>query len=101
VYHGLENFILEASYMSLIGQTPGWGGKTFIVQGFGNVGLHTCRLVNFSGSYGFLQGCGSGLDPDPYWESGSGSRGKKMKKNFRVKMHFLIIFFFKFTTKKV
>jgi hypothetical protein len=29
------------------------------------------------------QGCGSGfsdfVDPDPYWESGSGSRGKKMK----------------------
>jgi hypothetical protein len=38
------------------------------------------------------QGCGSGsrseldpdsedfVDPDPYWESGSGSRGKKIKK---------------------
>jgi hypothetical protein len=37
---------------------------------------------------GCKQGCGSGSgfsdfvepDPDPYWESGSGSRGKKMKK---------------------
>jgi hypothetical protein len=30
------------------------------------------------------QGCGSGfsdfVDPDPYWESRSGSRGKKIKK---------------------
>jgi len=32
VFHGLENFIMEASYMSLIGTTPGWAGKTFIVQ---------------------------------------------------------------------
>lgn len=32
VFHGLENFIMEANYMSLIGTTPGWGGKTFIVQ---------------------------------------------------------------------
>ena len=33
VFHGLENFIQEASFMAMIGQTPGWGGKTFIVQG--------------------------------------------------------------------
>lgn len=32
VFHGLENFINEASYMAMIGITPGWGGKTFIVQ---------------------------------------------------------------------
>lgn len=32
VFHGLENFIMEANYMSMIGTTPGWGGKTFIVQ---------------------------------------------------------------------
>ena len=27
VFHGLENFINEAEYMSKIGTTPGWGGK--------------------------------------------------------------------------
>jgi len=32
VYHGLANFVDEASYMSMIGCTPGLGGKTFIVQ---------------------------------------------------------------------
>lgn len=32
VFHGLENFIMEANYMSMIGTTPGWGGKTFILQ---------------------------------------------------------------------
>ncbi|KAL3197716.1 hypothetical protein MRX96_044779, partial [Rhipicephalus microplus] len=36
VFHGIDNFINEASFMSMIGTTPGWGGKTFIVQGLGN-----------------------------------------------------------------
>jgi len=32
VFHGLEMFINSADYMGMVGATPGFGGKTFIVQ---------------------------------------------------------------------
>ncbi len=50
VYHGLDNFIREAHFMAMIGNTPGWGNKTFIVQGFGNVGFHTSRYLCRAGA---------------------------------------------------
>uniref|UniRef100_A0A668TML0 Glutamate dehydrogenase n=1 Tax=Oreochromis aureus TaxID=47969 RepID=A0A668TML0_OREAU len=32
VFHGIENFINEASYMSMLGLTPGFHDKTFVIQ---------------------------------------------------------------------
>merc|ERR1711887_11563 len=66
VFHGLDNFVNQAQYMSMIGHAPGWAGKTYIVQGFGNVGLHTCRYLTRAGAtcVGIAEWDGSIYNPD-------------------------------------
>lgn len=70
MYHGIDNFIKNEYYAGLVGLTPGLEGKTFVVQGFGNVGLHTCRYLHRFGAkcVGVIEWDGSiknpnGIDP--------------------------------------
>ena len=66
VFHGLENFIQEAHFMSMIGAAPGWANKTYIVQGFGNVGFHTSRYLSRAGATltGVAEWDGSIINPN-------------------------------------
>lgn len=50
LYHGVDNFVNEFTFMSQVGLAPGLHNKTFILQGFGNVGLHSMRYLTRHGA---------------------------------------------------
>ncbi|CAM9465767.1 unnamed protein product [Bubo scandiacus] len=50
VLHGIESYITNTDYMDCIGLSPGLPGKTFVLQGFGKVGLHTMKYLHEYGT---------------------------------------------------
>ncbi|NXL37691.1 DHE3 dehydrogenase, partial [Glaucidium brasilianum] len=51
VLHGVESYITNTEYMDCTGLSPGLPGKTFVLQGFGKVGLHTMKYLHESGAH--------------------------------------------------
>lgn len=50
VYHGVDLFLKSKKYMDMVGLTVGLKDKTYIMQGFGNVGFHSSRYFNRHGA---------------------------------------------------
>lgn len=50
VFHGVDNFCKDSHFMEMVGMPLGVENKTFIVQGFGNVGMHSSRYLARAGA---------------------------------------------------
>ncbi|XP_050309051.1 glutamate dehydrogenase, mitochondrial-like [Anthonomus grandis grandis] len=50
LFHATEHFINNECYMEFAGLKPGLKGKTYILQGYGNVGTHTHRYYKRAGA---------------------------------------------------
>uniref|UniRef100_A0A5S6QXK7 glutamate dehydrogenase [NAD(P)(+)] n=1 Tax=Trichuris muris TaxID=70415 RepID=A0A5S6QXK7_TRIMR len=66
LWNGLKVFVENREYMDKIGLSTGYRDKTFIVQGYGNVGFHASRHLHASGArmIGVLEKDGSIYNPD-------------------------------------
>ncbi|KRY41216.1 Glutamate dehydrogenase 2, mitochondrial [Trichinella spiralis] len=66
VLNGLSVFLNNEKFMETIGLTTGFKDKTFIVQGYGNVGKFVARYVHEAGSkmIGVMERDGSIFNPD-------------------------------------
>jgi glutamate dehydrogenase (NAD(P)+) len=49
VYFGLREACMQADDMRALGLSPGLEGKTFVVQGLGNVGYHAAKFLSEDG----------------------------------------------------
>ena len=65
VYYGIRETVHEADEMRRRGLSVGLDGKTLVVQGLGNVGLHACRFLAAEGVkvVGILEREGALYDP--------------------------------------
>ncbi|KAF1744174.1 hypothetical protein MXB_5446 [Myxobolus squamalis] len=50
VWHGIESFLKNQHVCNTLGIEPTLKDKTFVIQGFGNVGLHTMRYLVRAGA---------------------------------------------------
>eukprot|EP00117_Sycon_ciliatum_P001423 scpid94788/ scgid7094/ Glutamate dehydrogenase 1, mitochondrial len=66
LFHSVEQFINNTCFMDMIDLQPGFKDKTFIIQGFGNVGLHSARYLHRAGAkcIGVIERDGSIFNPE-------------------------------------